>query len=175
MLDTLPERRTREEGDEAPAEDDDAPSHGEGTRLDDADALAASVAPLEDNPPEILGAILTASVDGEHWLGAAVPERVNLIVQGDTVYSPLRLDKGVNVISFAGADELVAAGHLREASRDQWARKPAVMAAAKGRGVVVAFAVDPSFRGYLDGMDVVLANALFRGAAQARSVPTSRR
>ncbi len=175
LIDTLPERRARESDAETPEEDDDVPSHTDGTLLDDADALAASIAPLKDNPPEVLGAILKASVDGDHWLGAASPESVNLIVEGDTVYAPLRLDKGSNVISFVEPDELVTAGHLREASRDQWALKPAVMAASRGRGIVVAFAIDPSFRGYLDGMDVILANAIFRGAAQARPVPARRR
>ncbi|MEM8768540.1 MAG: peptidase, partial [Pseudomonadota bacterium] len=160
---------------EQPEEGEDVPSHTEGTILDGPDALAENVAPLAENPPEVLGAILKSSVDGEHWLGAAMPESVSLIVDGDTVYAPLRRDKGSNVISFAAADELVSAGHLREASKAQWALKPAVMAARKGRGVVVAFAIDPSFRGYLDGMDVVLANAIFRGAAQASPVPAKAR
>ncbi|MEM8769049.1 MAG: M14 family zinc carboxypeptidase, partial [Pseudomonadota bacterium] len=62
MLDTLPERRAREDAAEQPEEGEDVPSHTEGTILDGPDALAENVAPLAENPPEVLGAILKSSV-----------------------------------------------------------------------------------------------------------------
>ncbi len=36
------------------------------------------------------------------------------------------------------------------------------------RGFVIAFTQDPTIRAYLDGLNVIFANAIFRGAAHAR-------
>jgi len=41
------------------------------------------------------------------------------------------------------------------------------MAAPQGSGWVIAFAQDPTFRGYMEGLEVIFANAVFRGPAQA--------
>lgn len=173
LLDTLPERRAKadegddEDGDSGEAED---VSHNAGSILADDASLSAATAPLEEDPLEILGAILNADVDTEHWLAAGLPETVRFIVGGDRVFSPIRFDKGRNVVNFAAPDGLAAAGHLWADSRDQWALKPALMTADVDRGIVIGFAADPSFRGYLDGLDVLVANAVFRGAAHARPV-----
>lgn len=170
LLDTLPERRAGEGEDDSEEESEETSSHADGRILEDADELASVTTPLEENPPEILGAILNAQVDGEHWLSVGIPESVRLIVEGDAVFTPLRRNKGRNVVSFAPADELIASGHLWEDSRLQWALKPAVMATGVKRGIVIGFAADPSFRGYLDGLDVLIANAVFRGPSQAQPV-----
>ena len=173
LLDTLPERRVKEDADEngdADTDEADDVSHNAGSILEDDASLSEATAPLEENPLEILGAILNADVDTEHWLAAGLPETVRFIVGGDRVFSPIRLDKGRNVVNFAAADALAAAGHLWGDSRDQWALKPALMASNIDRGIVIGFAADPSFRGYLDGLDVLVANAVFRGAAHARPV-----
>jgi hypothetical protein len=37
-----------------------------------------------------------------------------------------------------------------------------------GRGFVIAFTQDPTIRAYLDGLNVILANSIFRAAAHAR-------
>jgi hypothetical protein len=37
-----------------------------------------------------------------------------------------------------------------------------------GRGVVVGFTADPNYRAYLDGLNVMFLNAVFRGPARAR-------
>jgi hypothetical protein len=48
------------------------------------------------------------------------------------------------------------------------AYKPAVIVQNHGRGLVVGFAADPNFRAYLDGLNVLFLNAVFRGPARAR-------
>ena len=170
LLDTLPERRAADAEEEDAAEPENGESHAQGQILDGVDDLAEATTPLEENPSEILGAILNADVDNEHWLSVGLPETVRFIVEGDTVFTPLRRNAGRNVVSFSAEDELIAGGHLWENSRLQWALKPAAMAASKQRGIVVGFTADPSFRGYLDGLDVLLANAVFRGPVEARPV-----
>jgi len=115
---------------------------------------------------EVAGAFLGATVDPDHWLGAGVPRRVNILYGGSSVFAPLKLDQGVNVVRFDAADELLKAGHLWPENRRQLAFKPAVMAEPVGRGQVIAFAQDPTLRGFLRGQDGLLLNAIFRGASR---------
>ncbi|MEE8244657.1 MAG: M14 family zinc carboxypeptidase, partial [Pseudomonadales bacterium] len=171
LLATQPERLADESGDESePADDDEDDVYAPGVVLANAEDLAAAVAPSEPKPPPIPGALVNAEVDQEHWLAAGLPENVRFIVRGDSVFTPLKLDKGVNVVSFADQDNLIAGGYLWEETRKQWARKPVVLVQAVKRGLVIGFAADPSFRGYMDGLDVLIANAVFRGAAHATPV-----
>jgi hypothetical protein len=119
-------------------------------------------------PERALGAMLRARVDRDHWIGAGVPETVNAMVNGREVYTPIKLDKGVNAAVFLGPDQLVASGHMWEESRKQLAYKPLVVVQPEGRGQVIAFTSDPNFRAYLDGMNVLFLNAVFRGPGHAR-------
>ena len=69
------------------------------------------------------------------------------------------------VLQFAGPTELLASGVLWEESRRQVAFKPFVVSKRQGRGVVVGFTQDPNFRAHLGGLNIVLLNSIFRGAA----------
>ena len=121
-------------------------------------------------PDSIPGALLRARVDPDHWLGAGVGESVIAMVVGRDVFTPVKLDKGVNVAVFESADKVLASGYLWEEGRKQLAYKPLVIAQPQGRGMVVAFTADPNYRGYLDGMNILFLNAVFRGPAHVRPV-----
>ncbi|MFK7830344.1 MAG: M14 family metallopeptidase [Congregibacter sp.] len=138
-----------------------------GTALD-SDAYAASIQLQDAEPAEIGGAQLRAQVDTDHWLSAGIAPQLHVLVRNANVYTPLRMDEGVNVARFAGAEEIVASGHLWETNRRQFAYKPFVMASSHGKGQLVAFTQDPTVRAYQDGLNLILANAIFRGAAHAR-------
>jgi hypothetical protein len=71
-------------------------------------------------------------------------------------------------VRFQAADDLLASGYIWEENRKQLAFKPFVVAQAQGRGFVISFTQDPNVRAYLDGLNVIFANAIFRGAAHAR-------
>jgi len=120
-------------------------------------------------PDSMPGALLRARVDPDHWLGAGAGESVVAMVVGRDVFTPLKLDKGVNVAVFESADKVLASGYLWEEGRKQMAYKPLVIAQPQGRGLVVAFTADPNYRGYLDGMNILFLNAVFRGPAHARA------
>ena len=45
---------------------------------------------------------------------------------------------------------------------------PLLMVQPEGRGNVVAFTADPNFRAYLDGLNILFLNAIFRGPAHTR-------
>ena len=108
-----------------------------------------------------------AEADRDHWLTAGVGESLYVLVQGRAIYSPVTLEHGVNAVRFAGPDEVLASGYLWEENRKQLAYKPFVVLEAHGRGMVVAFTADPNFRAYMDGLNILFLNAVFRGPAHA--------
>jgi hypothetical protein len=128
------------------------------------------VIPAKDNPDSVAGVLVRADVDPDHWLGAGVASPLNVLVRGGDIYTPVTMDKGANVARFQGADELLASGYIWEQNRKQLAYKPFVVAQRSGRGYVIGFTQDPNVRAYLDGLNVIFMNAIFRGSAHARPV-----
>jgi len=125
---------------------------------------------LENYPDAVAGVLVRADVDQEHWLSAGVAPVLNVLVRGSDVYTPVRLSDGFNVARFQGPDELLASGYIWDENRRQLAYKPFVVSESYGAGEVIAFTQDPTVRAYLDGLNVMLMNAIFRGAAHARPV-----
>ncbi len=127
-----------------------------------------AIKPDREAADAVQGILGIAKTDAEHWLTAGVPATVNALVQGRTVYTPLKLDKGINAAYFLGADKLLVSGYMWEENRKQLAYKPLVMIERQGQGNVIGFTFDPNFRAYLDGMNVLFLNAVFRGPAHGR-------
>ena len=48
------------------------------------------------------------------------------------------------------------------------AYKPYLMAQSTGRGLVIGFAHDPSTRGFLEGLDLMIANAVLVAPSRVR-------
>ncbi len=119
-------------------------------------------------PDPAPGAIVRARTDSDHWLGAGVAPTVTAFVQGPAIFTPIKLDKGVNVAVFLGPDQLLSSGHLWEETRKQLAYKPLAVFQREGRGSVIGFTVDPNFRAYVDGLNLLFLNAVFRGPSHAR-------
>lgn len=113
-------------------------------------------------PDSVAGVIVKANVDPETWVTAGLPQSLNVLVDGRSIWTPIKRDKGVNAIIYAGPDELLTSGYMWEENRKQLAFKPFVMVANQGRGVVVGFTADPNYRAYMDGLNVVFLNAVFR-------------
>ena len=65
-------------------------------------------------------------------------------------------------MTFAGPDELLASGLLWEENRKQLAYKPFVVMHNEGQGVVIGFTADPNYRAFMDGLNVLFLNAVFR-------------
>lgn len=121
-------------------------------------------------PDSVAGVLVRAEADQEHWLTAGIAPELHVLARGSDIYTPIRFDNGSNVVRFKGPDELVASGYLWEENKRQLAYKPAVVSQAVGAGQVIGFTQDPTVRAYLDGLNVLLMNAIFRGAAHARPV-----
>lgn len=150
-------------------EKDDA-AQVDGVLYDRKDDFMEAIEDHNANPDIVPGVMLKANVDLEHWLTAGSAETVNVLYRGSDIYTPVTIDKGRNVINYAGADDVFASGYLWEENRAQLAHKPFVISEPKGRGQVIGFTADPTIRAYLDGLNLMLMNAIFRGAAH--STPT---
>ena len=127
-----------------------------------------SIQPENETPDAVQGILAKAKVDPDHWLTVGVPETVFALVDGRGIFTPLKLDKGTNAAVFAAADQLLASGYIWEENRKQLAFKPLVMTTREGRGNIIAFTSDPNYRAYMDGMNLLFLNAVFRGAAHSR-------
>jgi hypothetical protein len=113
-------------------------------------------------PDGVAGVLARANVDQETWVTAGVAPVLHLMLDGNLIFSPIRIDHGVNAVTFAGPDELVESGYLWDENRKQLAYKPAVVIQNEARGWVVGFVTDPTFRGFMDGENVLFLNAVFR-------------
>jgi len=173
-VDLLSIRRERAFVEEAVADTDNADEAEEasvdGQYLTSLEQYEAQTHALENYPDPVAGVLVRADVDQEHWLSAGVAPILNVLVRGSDVYTPVRLNDGFNVARFQGPDELLASGYIWDENRQQLAYKPFVVSESYGAGEVIAFTQDPTVRAYLDGLNVLLMNAIFRGAAHARPV-----
>ncbi len=161
----LATKREKRAGDtEKPAKEDKEDLVA-GTVLADADEYAGAIAPDDARPDEIPGVLMRGISDEDHWLTSGISRPLNFMIEGVDVYSPLKLDEGVNAVRFAAADDLVAGGYLWEENLRQWAYKPAVMVQGHGEGHVIGFVGDPTFRAFMNGLDVLLVSAVFRATA----------
>ncbi|HAG72533.1 MAG TPA: peptidase, partial [Gammaproteobacteria bacterium] len=123
----------------------------EGRYLSEAEAYENQVVALEDDPYSVAGVLVRADVHPEHWLSAGVAQELNVLVRGGDIYTPIRINDGINVARFQGPDDLLASGYLWEENRKQLAYKPFVISQSSGAGEIVAFTQDPTVRAYLDG------------------------
>jgi hypothetical protein len=134
------------------------------------DDYAKAIAAETELPDNMPGALLRARVNPDHWLAAGAAASLVALVEGNAIFTPIKMDKGVNVAAFAPADEILASGYLWDENRRQLAYKPLVIVEPHGHGQVVAFTADPNYRGYLDGMNLLFLNAVFRGPAHVQPI-----
>ncbi len=128
------------------------------------DPYGDAVKPAEEDPPMVPGAILRVVLDTESLLAAGFPDGwLDVLVNSRRIFTPLKLDKGVNVGRYGGKDELVQSGFVLAPSREQLPGKAYLMLQKQGRGAVVAFAEDPTMRGLPRASMLLLANAVLFG------------
>lgn len=124
-----------------------------------------AIAPPVEAPEPVSGAILRAIMDTTHILAAGVGPDLGVMVSGSRIFTPLTLDRGVNVGVYAPLERLVMSGIVWEEARPQLASKAFLMHQPLGRGRVIAFAEDPNFRGYAEGTQLLFMNAVLLGPA----------
>lgn len=124
--------------------------------------LERATRPENPLPDPVAGVLVRARVDQEQWIGAGLPSTLHVLVNGRSIYSPLKQDQGVNAVVYEDPEKLLASGYLWDENRRQLALKPFVAVQRQGAGTVIGFTADPNFRAYMDGLNVLFLNAVFR-------------
>ena len=150
--------------DHAPDDASDENDRAPGTRLQSPDDYKTAIAASETLPDRVPGVLLNAEVDTDHWLSAGY-DAVVALFRGREIFTPLDADAGTNVVRFVGADDALASGHLWDEIAAQVAYKPFVMIEPTGDGFVIGFTESPVTRAYLDGLNLLLLNAVLLGPA----------
>lgn len=127
-----------------------------------------AIANQEALPDTLPGALLNTVADTEHFLSAGYDDGAIVLASGSLVFTPLDRADGSNVMRFAAPEALIESGYVWDENRRQLAFKPFMMAQGTGRGLTIGFAHDPSTRGYLDGLDLLIANAVLIAPSRVR-------
>lgn len=119
-------------------------------------------------PDTLPGALLNVVGEPDHFLSAGYDDGAVVLATGTQIFTPLDRAKGINVLRFAAPGNLIASGYVWDENRRQLAYKPYLMAQPEGRGLVIGFAHDPSTRAYLEGLDLMIANAVLVAPSRVR-------
>ena len=122
-----------------------------------------AIAPDDEAPESVPGAILRGILDTEHWLASGTDGEIGVFAESSRVFSPITLDQGQNVGRFAPMDDLVLSGTVWAEAQPQLANKPFLIHQAVGRGRIVAFAEDPNYRAYTEATMLLFVNAVLLG------------
>lgn len=162
-------RETTLGGEPAQDEEDGDKEQAEGTAIAGEAAYLAAIADPARAPDILPGALLNTAIDGDSFLSAGYDSAAPVVfAAGNLVFSPLTRAQGTNVIRYTDAGRLVASGYVWDENRRQMAFKPYMVAQAAGSGMAIGFTQDPAMRGYLDGLDLLLANAVLMAPARVR-------
>jgi hypothetical protein len=124
-----------------------------------------AIQPERERPENTPGGILRVIMDQEHWMSSGQDGELQALVEGNRVFTPIRLDQGRNVGVYAAKDTLVASGLVWEEARAQLAQKAFLIHQPMGQGHVVAFAEDPNFRAFTEATALLFINAVLLGPA----------
>ena len=127
--------------------------------------LDKAIQPERERPESTPGALLRVELDVEHWLAAGTDGEIQAVVEGQRVFTPVKLDQGRNVGVYAKKDRLVAGGLVWEEAQALLAQKAFLIHQPMGRGQLIAFAEDPNFRAYAEATQLLFINAVLLGPA----------
>ncbi|WP_233998575.1 M14 family metallopeptidase [Erythrobacter sp. YT30] len=119
-------------------------------------------------PDTLPGALLNTVSDTDHFLSAGYDEGPVVLASGSDIYTPIDREAGINVIRYAASGSLIASGYVWDENRRQIAFKPYMIAQETGDGMAIAFTQDPTTRAFLDGLDLLVANAVLVAPSRVR-------
>ncbi|MBK6798607.1 MAG: peptidase M14 [Acidobacteria bacterium] len=122
-----------------------------------------AIQPLREQPENTPGSILRVKLDPDHWLSSGTDGEIQVLVEGTRVFSPIRIDRGRNVGTYAVIDKLLASGHLWPEPKQQLPGKAFLIHQPSGQGHLIAFAEDPNYRAYAEATEFLFINAVLLG------------
>lgn len=120
-----------------------------------------AIEPAEESPSGTPGAIVRVNVNRGHWLGFGYSDTTTVLVDSNRIFQLVRLDRGTNVGIYAPDDKFYVSGFMFDDARKQLPNKAFLMHVPTGRGHVIAFAEDPNYRAFMEGLNVMFFNAVF--------------
>jgi len=115
------------------------------------------------------GAFLAGVINTEHWLGFGLGDKLPVMFRGDNAFMskhPVRTP-----VRVAGADELRLSGLLWTEARQRIAQTAYATTESVGRGQIILFATDPTYRMWMPGAQRLFLNAVLLGPGMGASQP----
>lgn len=137
--------------------------------INNADGYEAIQVDPQRKMEKFAGVILKALPNPDHWMTVGIDKPIYTLATGHKTYSPLHRGQGVNVVHFAGAEEVLASGYLWQGYEKQLAYKPYITLEYKGKGMVVSFVESPTFRAHQPGLEMLFVNTIWRAVAHTRA------
>ncbi|UCG50178.1 MAG: hypothetical protein JSU94_10380, partial [Phycisphaerales bacterium] len=115
------------------------------------------------------GAFLAGVIDPEHWLGYGLGEKLPVMFRGSRAFMSKHPVK--TAVRLADADELRLSGLLWPEARQRLAQTAYATAESVGRGQIILFATDPTYRMWMPGAQRLFLNAVLLGPGMGTSQP----
>jgi len=115
------------------------------------------------------GTFVKGIVDPEHWLGFGLGEKMPIMFWDDSAF--MSKHPARTVVRLAGADELRLSGLLWPEARQRLADTAYATVESAGRGQIILFATDPTYRMWLAGSQRLFLNAVLFGPGMGTSQP----
>jgi len=122
-----------------------------------------AIQPDRERPASQPGAILRVTIDTNHWLSAGQDNETQVMIEGNRVFAPIKLNSGRNVGVYAAKDKLIASGLIWPDAQDILVQKAFLMHQPFGQGHVIAFAEEPNYRAFTEGTMLLFMNAVLLG------------
>jgi hypothetical protein len=122
-----------------------------------------AIQPDRERPASQPGAILRVNIDTNHWLSAGQDAETQVMIEGNRVFAPIKLNSGRNVGVYATKDKLIASGLIWPDAQDILVQKAFLMHQPFGQGHVIAFAEEPNYRAFTEGTMLLFMNAVLLG------------
>lgn len=122
-----------------------------------------AIQPDRERPASQPGAILRVTLDTNHWLTAGNDNETQIMIEGNRVFAPLKLNSGRNVGVYATKDKLIASGLIWPDAQDILVQKAFLMHQPFGQGHVIAFAEEPNYRAFTESTMLLFMNAVMLG------------
>lgn len=122
-------------------------------------------------PVPVPGAFLKADVDIDHFVTWGISKHTVLPYNGDRLFAPLKEHEGRNLVTFTAAKDSLVSGYCWPETLQLLSGKPYVMYQSMGRGHVIAFADDPSYRAFSPQLLRLFFNSVFFSLPSQREQP----
>jgi hypothetical protein len=113
------------------------------------------------------GVFVKARIDQRHWLGSGLGMFLPVMIRGDSVMMSLHPTQ--TPVRLVDEDDLRLSGLLWPEARKRLANSSFATVERHGRGQVILFASNPTYRGWYPAMERLFLNAVFLGPGMGTS------